>query len=53
VNPSGTAVGSHYQGDLGAEYFGWQRESGRRGAEIDAFKFRPHVRPTDTLVDFG
>jgi SAM-dependent methyltransferase len=47
-------VGAHYQGEAGAEYFAWQEDLGRLGAEIDApFKYAPHVASTDVVVDFG
>jgi SAM-dependent methyltransferase len=46
-------VGKHYQGELGEEYFGWQREGAELGARLEKPKFAPHVKPTDTVVDFG
>lgn len=46
-------VGKHYQGELGDSYYGWQQRGAVLGAEIDAFKFEPHVAPGDTVVDFG
>jgi SAM-dependent methyltransferase len=46
-------VGSHYQGELGEAYYGWQQHGADLGAQIDRFKFEPHVRPADTVVDFG
>jgi SAM-dependent methyltransferase len=51
--PTGDRVGRHYQGTLGAEYFGWQREGAQLGAELERFKFAPHVGPGDVLVEFG
>jgi SAM-dependent methyltransferase len=46
-------VGKHYQGSLGEQYFGWQREGAELGAQLERPKFAPHVQPTDTVVDFG
>jgi len=46
-------VGKHYGGNRGAEYFSWQRESGRVGAVLNARKFAQHVRTSDRLLDFG
>lgn len=46
-------VGQHYQGEQGAEYFEWQRQAGDWGARLNAEKFHRHVKPTDTVVDFG
>jgi SAM-dependent methyltransferase len=51
--PSADRVGRHYQGELGEEYFGWQREGAQLGARLEAFKFEPHVHPDDALVEFG
>jgi SAM-dependent methyltransferase len=48
-----THVGRHYQGSLGDAYYGWQQQLAELGAEIDRFKFAPHVGPGDTVVDFG
>jgi SAM-dependent methyltransferase len=48
-----THVGRHYQGTLGDAYYDWQQNLAELGAEIDRFKFAPHVRPGDTVVDFG
>src|ERR1039458_10189799 len=36
-----------------AEYFGWQRSIGQFSAKANLFKFQPHVKPTDRVVDFG
>jgi SAM-dependent methyltransferase len=47
-------VGSSYQGERGLAYFDWQNAKATpTSAEIDSFKFTPHVRPSDTVVDFG
>lgn len=48
-----SGVSRHYRGRLGEEYFGWQAEGGELGARLDLFKFAPHVRPTDRVIDFG
>jgi SAM-dependent methyltransferase len=49
----GERVGRHYSGERGDAYFSYQRRYGELGAELNRFKFEPHVRPTDALVDFG
>jgi SAM-dependent methyltransferase len=36
-----------------AQYFQWQRSIGEFSARANLFKFQPHVRPTDRVVDFG
>jgi SAM-dependent methyltransferase len=46
-------IGRHYRGDQGARYFQWQRRSGAVGAGLNAEKFHRHIRPTDTVADFG
>ena len=51
--PTDERVGRHYRGDLGAEYYGWQREGAELGAELERWKFAPHVAATDVVVDFG
>lgn len=53
TQPSRDRVGRHYQGTLGAEYFGWQREGAQLGARLEEPKFAPHVSPGDVLVEFG
>jgi SAM-dependent methyltransferase len=50
---TGVGVGRHYRGRLGEEYFEWQGESGELGARLNLFKFAPHVKPGDRVVDFG
>jgi SAM-dependent methyltransferase len=47
------AVGKHYRGELGSEYFAWQVEGARLSAEIDLAKFDRHVTSNDVIVDFG
>jgi SAM-dependent methyltransferase len=34
-------------------YFEWQREIGRFGVIASRFKYAPHIKPTDRVVDFG
>jgi SAM-dependent methyltransferase len=51
--PARDRVGRHYQGELGADYFGWQRAGAELGARLEEPKFAPHVGPGDVLVEFG
>jgi SAM-dependent methyltransferase len=44
---------SHYLGTSAAGYFAYQQQMGELGAKLDRPKFEKHVRPTDTVVDFG
>lgn len=46
-------MGSHYQGELGAGYFGWQGAGGDLEARIELGKFEGEVGPGDRVVDFG
>jgi SAM-dependent methyltransferase len=48
-----TRVGSHYRGDAAAGYLAYQRGIGALGAELNRWKFEPHVGPGDAVVDFG
>lgn len=48
-----TGVSTHYQGDLGADYYEWQKEIGALGGFLNARKFESLVKPEDTVVDFG
>jgi len=50
---SGPAIGSHYRGELGERYFGWQGSRGEQEARIELAKFEHEVDPGDRLVDFG
>ena len=44
------SVSQHYNG----AYFEWQSSStGAFGGIANRFKFQPHIRPTDRVVDFG
>lgn len=47
------AVGRHYHGELGQEYYAWQSRGARLGAELELPKFAGHVHPDATVVDFG
>ncbi len=49
-----STVGRHYTGDAGSAYFSWQNAiSGEMGGRLNARKFNPHLRPDETVVDFG
>ena len=47
------AVGQHYRGELGEEYYAWQSKGARLGAELELHKFAEHVDADSTVVDFG
>jgi SAM-dependent methyltransferase len=53
VPDHGDRVGRHYSGERGDAYLSYQRRYGELGAELNRFKFEPHVRSTDAVVDFG
>jgi SAM-dependent methyltransferase len=42
-----------FQGQRGAAYFARQNRLAERGAELNLWKFKNHLEPTDTVVDFG
>ena len=46
-------VGSHYRGDAATDYLAYQGRIGALGAELNRWKFEPHLRPDDAVVDFG
>jgi SAM-dependent methyltransferase len=46
-------VSTHYSGPEGAEYFEYQSEIGRIGAQLNRPKFAPFVQATDVILDFG
>jgi len=46
-------VGRHYRGERARDYLAYQRGWGALGAELNRFKFEPHVGPRDAVVDFG
>jgi SAM-dependent methyltransferase len=47
------AVGRHYRGQRGEEYYAWQSKGARLGAELELHKFAPYVDADATVVDFG
>ncbi|HEY0779626.1 MAG TPA: methyltransferase domain-containing protein [Gemmatirosa sp.] len=49
----GTTAGAFYQGERGAAYFARQAAAGQRAATMNMRFWTPHVRPTDTIVEFG
>jgi SAM-dependent methyltransferase len=53
TNDQGARIGRHYRGAEAAEYIEYQRGYGALGGDLNLFKFEPHVRPDDTVVDFG
>lgn len=53
ITPYAQRSSAHYKGTRGQEYFGWQNEVGEIGADLNLWKFVDHVRPDDTIVDFG
>jgi SAM-dependent methyltransferase len=43
----------HYLGEKGRRYFAWQGGGGMVAGRINSHKFDRHVKPTDTVLDFG
>jgi 2-polyprenyl-3-methyl-5-hydroxy-6-metoxy-1,4-benzoquinol methylase len=43
----------YYQGTSGSRYFDWQNKNAEFTGRIEARKFRPYVKPTDAVLDFG
>lgn len=35
------------------KYFAWQKKTGVLGPILDNWKFTPHIKPEDTVLDFG
>lgn len=35
------------------KYFEWQRQMGAFGGVVELFKFQPHIKSTDRVIDFG
>lgn len=35
------------------EYFNWQKRIGKFGGQANIFKFKDHINPVDTVLDFG
>jgi len=52
-NSDAERVGSHYRGDAAADYLAYQGRIGALGAELNRWKFEPHLSPSDAVVDFG
>lgn len=52
-DPAATRVASHYRGAAAADYLDYQRAIGGLGAELNRWKFEPHIQPGDALLDFG
>jgi SAM-dependent methyltransferase len=46
-------LSSHYMGERGAAYAQWQLSMSRQMGPIRARIFRPYVKPTYTVLDFG
>jgi SAM-dependent methyltransferase len=46
-------VGKHYQGELGAAYFEYQRRAASYAGRLNRRKFERHLTPNDVVVDFG
>ena len=53
LNDRERGVGRHYIGARGATYLDYQRRFGELGAELNRWKFAPHLRESDAVVDFG
>lgn len=34
-------------------YYDWQKKSGKLAGDLDTWKFKPCIKPTDTVLDFG
>lgn len=51
--PLDRLVSAHYSGARGESYTSYQLAAADVKARVAARKFAPHVRPTDTVVDFG
>jgi SAM-dependent methyltransferase len=46
-------LSAHYEGASGEAYFRWQRTVGEPGAELNRWKFEPHIAKDDRVIDFG
>jgi SAM-dependent methyltransferase len=46
-------VARRYRGSSGDDYFEWQSEIGRLGAELNRWKVEDYITPHDTVLDFG
>lgn len=49
VAPTNAGETSYYD----SNYFEWQRQMGEFGGIVELFKFQPHIKPTDRVIDFG
>lgn len=49
----GYGTSDHYLGEKGREYFAWQKAGGLFTGQINAHKFRHHIQPHHTVLDFG
>ncbi|MBN2468427.1 MAG: tetratricopeptide repeat protein, partial [Deltaproteobacteria bacterium] len=45
-------AGKEFYGE-NAEYFEWQKEIGEFGGKANLFKFADHIKPEDSVIDFG
>src|SRR4029450_2415068 len=43
----------HYLGAKGEDYFAWQKADGLVDARYNLHIWRPHIAPTDDVLDFG
>ena len=43
----------HYLGTKGEDYFAWQKADGLVDARYNLHIWRPHLSPTDDVLDFG
>ena len=44
---------SHYTGEEGERYFDWQGSAAAFRGKINSHKFQHHIKPSDTVVNFG
>jgi SAM-dependent methyltransferase len=51
--PEEGRVARRYRGPSGDDYFEWQREIGRLGAELNRWKVEDYIAPHDIVLDFG
>jgi SAM-dependent methyltransferase len=53
LSPTLIGGSEHYSGEAGSRYFDWQNRNGEVSGRIEARKFKPFVKPTDAVLDFG
>jgi SAM-dependent methyltransferase len=53
LSPTLIGGSDHYTGEAGSRYFDWQDRNGEVSGRIEARKFKPYVKPTDSVLDFG